>query len=498
MNHLCRLAFAFALFSFTAFCSEAPLPQPSSQPLMVARAAKSENINTLLDTVTADVFGLTLENRSGPFPGMETGADSYEEFFSGLEENGAQNLWFAFPQQNGMNLSGAGGWRLPDWGGGLEQVEEWVVSLGMDPAKMASRWDGNQYAFGADSDTLAQLTEGGQRGEPWARRLADFLHENPDGAGVYVNPRFLIGALSVLSGEDIRSEMSRLHLQMPHFTSADLYKGDGEYIGFDLRVDGLFPRRPYLTETSASRLVVSDVPDQDRVSIAIAEPMPYLELLGLDRNFLYPFNIDMLAFVPKLANVTLYMDEYRHWNWSMVCLIDNRDKFRRQWRRLTGWLDLLAKTPLSYVDMDMVQTPGGDAVRRIRLGDFEFCIGMGENDRLGNDTVLLTISGRVEDFPGADSVRLERTAAPRLAEWDVKLSEDNRYALADYIAYHMRRYNIDVPGIDRLETAIPAEETGSLYTLDTDVILTSPNGMAAWLAPVLPEVEREVMYRLLP
>lgn len=500
MNAYMRVVFACLLSCAAARAAESPPPRPVEQPLAVFKTGRAENVRRLLDTVTAGVFGLSIENKGGRFPAMATGPESYGEFLDALIENAAEELWYALPQNGAMtNARTAGaGWRFPEWKSGRDGAVAWLEALGVAPDAAEFDWNDGTVSFATDRATLEALTGGNAGGAAWSKRLAEFLRESPESVGLYFYPRPVIGALSMVTGKDIRSEMARLRLNPPHSGSVHAHSLDDTYIGFDVRVDGLFTRPPYLTDASRYTLVPGEQDHDDMARITIAEPLPYLELLGLDRNLLYPFNLDMLAFVPDTLTVSLWMDEYRHWNWSVVGLVKNRDRFKRQYRRLTGWIDLLAKTPISYIDMDMVETPDGEAVRRIRIGDFEFCLGVGENDRFGTDYMTVMASGRAEDFPGVAAITLERGDDRRLVEWDVKLGEDSRYALADYVAYHLRRYNANFPGIDVLETAIPPGEKGTLRTEENNLILTSPAGMAAWLLPVIPEVGREIGYRMLP
>ncbi len=474
-------------------------PRPRSQPQMVVRAAAPANFRRIFDSRQGRALGLSGADRTGRITGLNTGPQSWRAFLDQLDEKGAKKFWFCLLQGAGvLERQAAGmGWEAPP-GNDPARTSEWLAGMGFDPAKMALEVAADRRVTAArDKSVLRDLLDGGVPEGPdrdWADTLAAFMKGNPAGVGVWFNPRPVLGLAALLTGVDARTELARFKLKQPTSASLD-FLPDGDHIGITACFNGMLPAPPQLSDDA--RLALSVAPARpEAVRLTVAAPGEYLQTLGLDRNHLYPLNLDMGALIPRAATLTAWQDDDGGVRWSLVCLMGDKAKFRRQWRRLMDWLDIFAKSPNANVRTKEV-TGGGETIRLVRIGDFTLAAKIGETAGAGGDDALLALAGWAEDLPGAADVSIGESESPRLLEWDVSLSAGEKRAVAEEVAFQMQQIGHAPPDAASLAAIIPDSEIGRLSVVGDAVVAESPKSMAAWLAPALPMVKEHVEKRLL-
>ena len=466
-----------------------PPIRPALEPLAVVRLADFDLSEKLEVNPAARLLGLDRRDFSGRLPGLAARTPSLRSWPRSLRESGALDFWYAlFP--DGLNLAAAMGGDWPDGGGtgnAAGDFSAWLKAGLFDPGAMPILAD--SPIPGVSRRTLARdnrilgLTladEDDARTDPgagWRESLDSFLRRRPEGLAAWVNPRPLLGLASLVSGIDWRGSLAALGMRLPDALEVELAPETSDF-GLNIRLNRLLsePAAP----APAPGLSIRRQSDSKRMTATISNPSAIFPALGLDGNPLFAAGLDFRAVVPERLRLVLWLDGDGSWRWFAVGTFRDGTAFRRHFRRLLAWLDILASSPASGLSLTPAEAGFGDNWRRLEWNGFPLTAGMAET----GGVPLFLVAGRPEDCPKPEEFIMEPgTPAPWLT-WEI--SPDGGRQALDKLAETWRSGDgtpRENPDLARMSLPLASGESGSMDFSGTSLTLNSRNG-ASLLAVV--------------
>ncbi|MDR2390391.1 MAG: hypothetical protein LBE84_01735 [Planctomycetota bacterium] len=450
-----------------------PALDPAVPPLAVVRTIDL----SIAEKLSADPLGQAL-GVPGAFgahalPGFRGATFPFRDWILAWRDSGARDFWYCLFSGAGPGsvAAAAGG----DWpaAGDTPAFADWLAGIGLNAKGLAlgntSPAPGVERRIAAaDAETLRLAlggTERRERNDEWRNRLAAFMLARPAGIAVWLNARPLFGMLSLLLGADLRAELGSREIRLPETLAADLFPANGG-LACILRLN-------HVLEKPVPKMQTGDVPlpPAERTGIVLTDVSALLHVLGLGDNPLFAADVDFRALKPEAIGISVWQDRTGETRWSVAGVIGQPEAFRRQWRRLLAWCDLLAGIPDSGFAVSKIASPPGEFRRRIDFGETSLVVGLGQ--RKGDGGTLLLAAGRAEDYPEASDLVFETGRGRPLLSWRfVSVDGLLEKALARIDG---RSVKIDIKTGAAVRTLL-TRSSGSLDLDGTDAILIWKSG----------------------
>lgn len=467
------LCFFCAAFSFSA---EPVSVTPKEQPLAVVRADSAALFRSIARTRQARAFGWDGEDFHGGIPGMDATLRSLREFLAALGEAGAESFWYCLLQDGGTlaDRTAAFGW---DESEDVSLADAGVDLRGAVVDTRALSSGGARITVGGDAETLSALVGGANaRPEPWRDSLSAFLARRDGMAGGLVNSRPLFGILSLATLIDFRSQFTRFGLNIPDSVQLELFDNGGD-LGFEARLNNLVPeaKRAVRAERSGRQTVLSFKKDP-LFELNVSAPEQFFRFLPFEPSILALANLDASVLVPESVNLTVWRADDGRPAWASVCLVPDREAFRKQLRRVDAWLEALEAAGAAPA------RTGEDRERGVfRLSGREFVTSLVPGEGAAGYFLVAASPG---DFPDPRTIRKQTAGSVRLAQYRSALDGAGRKEFAKALSSLEGRHGLAMAAI-KWEAALPEKDSGYLSLDGGSLVLMSRNGLLPFLVPAL-------------
>jgi hypothetical protein len=463
-----------------------PPIRPAIEPVAIVRLSDFAWPEKLAANPAARLLGFAGRDFSGRLSGLNAATPSLLNWPRALEKSGALDFWYAlFP--DGLDLAGAVGGDWPDDGGTGQTAGDfaaWLKSVLFDPGLMpilvgspAPGVSRRLLARDAAALKLILPEEGAARsdsGAGWRESISAFFRRRPEGLAAWLNPRPLLGLASLTSGIDGRGSLAAAGMRLPDSLELELAPDEFDF-GLKIKLNRLLPEP--IGQTLAPGLAVRHGRDAERTRVTISQPAALFPSLGLGGNPLSAAGLDLRAMIPEHLGLTLWLDGEDVPRWFAVGTFSAGDAFRRHFRRLLAWLDVLAASPGSGLSLSPAGAGSGADWRRLERAGFSLVIGLAETR---DGVPLFLAAGRAEDCPEPDEFSLEPgTAAPGLT-WELRLDGKERQTLEKLAgAWRDKKLTrLEARDLDNWSRLLESGESGSLDFSGTSLSLSSRNGVS--------------------
>lgn len=491
------LALAVALHSPSAAADNAEQPShslsPNSPPLLVFRLSYAPLAADLLSTRQVDALGLDDRDYSGEIPGVGVRLASLRGFLDALAEEGAEYFWYCLAQQGSSLASQTG---AMGWEGGLSVEKDdpagtaaWLEKAGLSTRqRLVEIATLNEHrrrmTISRDEKARRELLEGPDRSDPWRSGLRRFLER--DYAGIWLNPRPLLGVASLFTGIDFRTAMGAYRLSIPTSIQLDLFDTDGD-LGVSLLVENVLSEEYRFDRADASVVrqrkdalaEVTIAPPPGLRKVATASPHLIRALSGM--------NIDIAPLAPQSVNIALWRDEDGELRWSAACLMPKAADFRKQFQRVLYLLERLSSVAPSPLSMYAAESPHGDALTRLEADGISVTMGLVEMETREGSHAVLLLSGREKDWPNPLDLEVSVEKSAPLLAWRIKPDAHMRgLALSSLLSLAKDR---GLPVSEaQLDALLPDEDNGEVAADGADIELISRHGLTPLLLPLAGDV----------
>lgn len=498
MKQIRLFLFVIALIAAPSFVSPAmaaenatPALRPNTPPLLVARLSYAPLVEDLLNTRQIDALGLHDRDYSGELPGLGVRVASLRDFLEALAGEEAEYVWYCLAQQGSSLASqtGAMGWEgeLSVTAGDPASATTWLENAGMSPRRRlveSNRLTGkrSRLTISRDEKARQELLEGSLGGEAnsWRYGLNRFLER--DYAGVWINPRPLLGVASLFTGVDFRSTMNAYRMSIPTSIQLDMFDNDGD-LGLSLLAENILSEElrfkrttvPVVRTRDDAILEVDIVPPAGLWNKAAASPRIVRALSGL--------NIDIASLMPRSVAVAFWRGEEGGMRWSAACLMPDAGEFTKQFQRIRYLLERLSSVTPPVISLESAASPRGDALMRVEAQGITFVAGLAEMEYKRKNRAVLLLSGREEDWPDAGDLRMRDDGQSALLTWQLKPDARLRRLLLSSLLTHAADYGVPVSA-PQLDAMLPDGDSGRLDLDGADATLVSRNGMLPFLLPL--------------
>lgn len=498
MKQIRLFLFVIALIAAPSLVSPAmaaenttPVLRPNTPPLLVARLSYAPLVEDLLNTRQIDALGLHDRDYSGELPGLGVRVASLRDFLEALAGEEAEYVWYCLAQQGSSLASqtGAMGWEgeLSVTAGDPASATTWLENAGMSPRRRLvenNRLTGkrSRLTISRDEKARQELLEGSLGGEAnsWRYGLNRFLER--DYAGVWINPRPLLGVASLFTGIDFRSTMNAYRMSIPTSIQLDMFDNDGD-LGLSLLAENILSEElrfkrttvPIVRTRDDAILEVDIVPPAGLWNKAAASPRIVRALSGL--------NIDIASLMPRSVAVAFWRGEEGRMRWSAACLMPDAGEFTKQFQRIRYLLERLSSVTPPVISLESASSPRGDALMRVEARGIAFVAGLAEMEYKRKNRAVLLLSGREEDWPDAGDLRMRDDGQSALLTWQLKPDTHLRRLLLSSLLTHAADYGVPVSA-PQLDAMLPDGDSGRLDIDGADATLVSRNGMLPFLLPL--------------
>lgn len=473
MIHTFRFALAAAALAVAALpVAPAAAGEGRGGPLATVTADDPQTLRHLWSSPLAEALGLADDDFSLRPPGGDMHIRSFADVLAGWENSQAVDLWLRLDQKGGSVASSAlsMGW---NWPTGFvldaEEARAWLDGHGLE-------WRG-AVRLGDSVDNLSALRLGKGSADD-----GDFADLGP-GVNAVIATRPLVGYASLVTGEDIRGIAGRFRLRIPPLAEARVWPADG-FVGAALLLENTLPS----DEVGNAGVVEATAGlTRDFDNRLVANPPFALALLEAEEA-LNPIGLSLATLLPKTLTFGWTLDDEGGADWQAAGVVAYDAFAKRQFKRLWAWLDL-ASTVTKGLKVEVAEI-GGREVRRIAYRGREAFIGL-IADGAGEERAFLLISPRRDDFAGG-APGLTEHAEPYAVAWDLRLSERER----DLVVTRWKReaanagFRFDE---NAFREALAPDEVGGVWIDGRTVLVSSPRGLAALIAPALEDILRLVL-----
>lgn len=479
------------IFPVMAADAETPALKPNAPPLVVARLSYAPLVDDLLNTRQFDALGLQDRDYSGELPGVGVRVASLRGFLEALAGEEAEYVWYCLAQQGSSLASqtGAMGWegRLSGPAGDPAGATAWLENAGVSPRRRlveSGRLTDkrSRVTISRDEKARRELLEGSLDGDAssWRYGLNRFLER--DYAGIWLNPRPLLGIASLFTGVDFRSVMTAHRLSIPTSIQLDLFDNDGD-LGLSLLAENILSEELRFKKTTVSvvrarddaLLEVNIVPPADLWNKAASSPQIVRALSGL--------NIDIAPLTPRSVAVVFWRGEEGRMRWSAACLMPDADEFSKQFQRIRYLLERLSSVTPPVISLESASSPRGDALMRVEAQGVAFVAGLAEMEYKRKNRAVLLLSGREEDWPDAGDLRMRDDGQSALLAWRLKPDAHLRRLILSSLLEHASDHGAPISA-PQLDAMLPDGDSGTLDIDGADATLVSRNGMLPFLLPL--------------
>lgn len=477
------VACALAVLVAAAHGMEPPL-YPAEQPFAVVHAGSAEVALDVAGTTPFRVLGLDSRDFAGAVPGAGAAVASLRSVLEAMAERQYTDLWAAVIQRGVASSGriGALGFSLPVAGASPEAVLADVGILLRDGVAeaMPTRGTGGRIAVYSDADARGVFLGDDTRVPgAWRVSLSEFFHRRREGVGIWVNPRPLIGGLTLFGGFDARAFFSRYGMASPSAIAIDVANNKGD-LGLSVRLDDLLPA--LAPPDGAPRIIsINGITPVLTVNFPAFERIWPLAKVGSDALALA--NVNLMALVPRSVNLTVWRDDSEELHWAAAILMPDRNRAVAQIQRLLAWLEYLSRASPESFGYSMTETVRHEVIYRLRIADLSFAMGVIGVDVGDVEHVAIVLSGRGDDWPDPYAIVTSKTDSDNLVEWGVTLDPRSKQAAADALADYAKKN-----GLARFDAALfhdilPDADSGRAAVLGGSLLVTSRRGLLPLIIP---------------
>lgn len=484
MKHWSGWIFLLFLFLVRAGRPEAgegePAIRPVRQPLLVARMKGAETLSRLMETRQARTLGAAERDYSGTVPGLGARLTSLRGLMAGLAEKGVDAAWYGLGGTSILTAVAAFG---ADWEAGVDagELRSWLDgffpghAFALDTTSLSPR--GSRWIAAADAPALRENVGGGaSAGESWRRDLDRFMADDAETLGFWLDPRPFIGLVSLTADVDLRSKAARLGLNLPE--SAALRLLPGLDMGLVLRLARVFPHPWPMTDDH--RLWI-DRGDRSLLRLSVPAPLALAERLGFQPP-LFLANLNLRDLSPRVSTLDLWRNaDTGALEWTLVNLMPDAGRFRKQWRRVNAILDLMAlsrATGLTVSDLPGSEPPR----RRYAWKDFICEAGIVED---GDGRAYLVATSGDGPFPLAGDLVVREADEPFLAAWRFALDYHGAAMAAERLEELLGRRGLHSVDPAVLRALVRHGDSGALTVNGDAVVFTSERGYTPFVFAAL-------------
>ncbi|MCD8351943.1 MAG: hypothetical protein LUC93_15150 [Planctomycetaceae bacterium] len=474
-------AFVFAIVSAQGV--ESPI-NPAEQPFIVVHAGSAEAALAVTETKPFQVLGLNSRDFAGAIPGAGAAVASLRSVLEAMTERQYTDPWGALIQRGTASSGriGAFGFALPVAGASAEAVlaDVGILLRGGLAEAMPYRGAGGRIAVYGDTDAR-DVFLGNRTRTPgaWRVSLAEFFQSRRDGVGVWVNPRPLLGALTLFSGFDARSFFTRYGMASPSAISIEVANNTGD-LGLSLRLDNLLPGLAPLDDAprvitikGITPLLKVDLPAFERV----------WPLANVQADVLSLANINLLSLVPRAVNLTVWRDDAGELRWAAVLLMPDRDRAVAQMQRVLAWYEYLATVSPELFGYELTETARHEVVYRLRIADHACAMGVICLDVAVVEHAAVVLSGRSEDWPNPFDIATARTDTDNLLEWESTLDAQSKGDASAALAHYAQKNGLVRFDDTLFNQILPDADSGRAAAIGESLVITSRRGLLPLLIP---------------
>ncbi len=483
LRHAVAIACALVLATVSAQAMEPPIT-PAEQPFAVVHAASPEAALDIAGTKLFRALGLDSRDFAGAIPGAGAAIASLRSVLEAMAERDYTDPWAAVIQRGTASSGRIGtfGFSVPVAGASAEAAlaDVGIMLRGGFAEAVPTRGAGGRIAVYGDASGH-DVFRGNETRTPgaWRVSLAEFFQSRRDGVGVWINPRPLLGGLTLFAGIDLRAFFTRYGMASPSAISLDAANNSGD-LGLSIRMDTLLP--DLAPPDGAPRVMrINGMTPLLTVNLPAFERVWPLAKVRTDALSLA--NINVMALLPRSVNLTVWRDDAGELRWTAVLLLPDRDRAVAQTRRVLAWLEYLASVSPDSFGYELTESARREVVYRIRIADLSCAMGVIGVDIDNVEHAAIVLSGRSEDWPDPYAIETIKTDSDNLVEWEVALDpqakNDVARALAEYAAKHR---------FARFEAALfhdilPDEDSGRAAALGESLLVTSRRGLLPLIIP---------------
>lgn len=493
-----RFAAIAAILSFSvlwqSYAEEAAFT-PEEQPLAVVRAGTAEGASAVLDARQLALLGLDKHDFAGAIPGIGAIIPSLRSLIDEMAAKHCNDIWYAVMQQGSTaaNRTGIGGFSFQSDIIEPADVEAFLAEMGLflngkeievRPVGDASR----QLLIYPDGKTRRQSLSGaGLKAEGWRGSLQNFLGEKCEGVGVWINPRPLMGILTLFTGFDARGYFNRYGLSSPSAVKLDLFKTD-EDLGLSLRLDNFVPDFP------------GDNGNAYVLGCGIENPLLEINVPLFDRLWkmarvkVDPFffaNLNILSLLPRSLTVSVWRNGEGELSWAAVALLPEGDRSLGQIRRVEAWLQYLAGVSPDTFGVETAESRWGDELRSIRVADFACYMGVARVETAEGDNTAVILSGTVADWPNPFDLTAKPAAATSVCEWQANLDTEAKREAAEALAAVAEKNGLVPLPVGILMELLPDADSGQVRLEGESLAVLSRRGLLPLIIPGVIEAIRQ-------
>lgn len=494
-----RVFFIAAILCATTVAAQEPYPlNPSERPLVVIRADKASIPARLLETRQLQALGLNGRDFSGTLPGLDLRVTSLKSFIAYLEAAEANTVWYCIAQRGGSlaRQTGGMGWHAPLPGGADRTgIAAELAAAGLDTGRGVL--DVRAFSTGESGVSVLRDAEVGkilfakekQKSVPWGESLEYFLSASPDGLGIWLNTRPLMGAATLLSGIDLRALLAERHLAAPEHASLALLANDGD-LGVVVRLDNLFSGSRWDKFFPTGRSVRSH--PTPLLDLNITSPELFLAMFDPNRTALALANINLDLLLPESINLAVWRGEGGALRWHAVCLLSNPDG-ENQYRRIERLLECLAAS--GALSLEKVPAPDGTQALRIRSGGLSLvtmAAKYSEHSSVPENSFYI-LAGDVEDLPLPEKLTVRSNDDDFIMSWELRPDAAARSEVISLLADLARSHGESKYDMEFFEAFLPEADSGHMEDDWGTLAVSSRSGLTPLVLPAIAQMVKMVI-----
>lgn len=466
---------------------------PEEQPLTVGRAGTAESAAAVLSARQLALFGLDKRDFAGEIPGMGAIAPSLRTLVDEMAAKRCEDIWYAILQQGSTAASrtGIGGLSFQSDVTEPADVEAFLSEMGLflngKGMEVRHADDGlRRVLIYPDGKTLRQsLLGAGLPAEGWRGSLHDFLGGKCEGIGVWINPRPLMGILTLFAGFDARGYFNRFGLSSPSAIRLDLFRTDAD-LGIALQLDNFVPDFP------------SGNGEAYAIGCGVENPLLEVQIPLFDRLWkmarvkVNPFffaNINILSLLPRSITVTVWRNSAGELAWAAVALLPEGERSLGQIRRVESWLQYLANTSPDIFGIEAIESRWGDALHHIRVADFACYMGVAKMETADGDNTAVILSGNSTDWPNPFDLTAKPAAS--ICEWQANLDAEAKREATNALVAVARKNGLDPFPADMVTKLLPDADSGHVRLEGESLAVLSRHGLLPLLIPGVVDALRQ-------